>query len=251
MTLAIYAAYASIYDLIGQDTFSINSARQVWHWLEQRGQQVERVLDLGCGTGSAVLVFAAYGCRAIGVDRSPEMLAIARAKARDAGCDVTFIQSDMREVWTFSPPPCDLVTCFYDSLNYLTNDGDLEQVFSGVAATLRPGGVFVFDVNSTAEYTTWDERDVVTFDGQGCLVYNRLSFHPDTRLGTGRIVWFVRDDGALWWRGEETHIERAWSDNEISAALAGAGLQIDARLTPAGEPADDEAPRVVYVARRS
>jgi SAM-dependent methyltransferase len=142
----------------------------------------------------------------------------------------------------------DLVTCYYDSLNYLLGDRDLARVFAGVARALRPGGYTVFDLNTAAEYATWDERDSVTHDGRDCMVYNQLSYDPATCLATGRIVWFVREIDR-WWRGEETHIERAWGDDEVRTALAGAGLALIGRYDVTGGPAADDATRVVYVAR--
>ena len=151
-----------------------------------------------------------------------------------------------------SPASFDLVTCFYDSLNYLTDDGDLARVFSGVARALRPAGWLVFDLNMEAEYATWDERDVVTHDSHDCLVYNRLEYDARTRCATGRIVWFVREIDH-WWRGEETHTERSWRDAEVCAALDESGLTLAARLTVLGDAVAQDAdavPRMIYVAQR-
>jgi len=144
-----------------------------------------------------------------------------------------------------------LVTCFYDSLNYLTEDGDLDRVFHGAAQQLRPGGHLIFDMNTVTEYATWDERDRVTHDGDGCMVYNQLSYDMDARLATGRIVWFVREIDR-WWRGEETHIERAWVDDEVRAALAGLGLALVGCWDSEGSevPDDRAVPRVIYIARK-
>ncbi len=61
----------------------------------------------------------------------------------------------------------DLVTCFADSLNYLIADGDLDRVFAGAAAALVSGGHLICDLNSQAEYNTWDERDIVTLRRPG------------------------------------------------------------------------------------
>lgn len=263
----MYEAYAPIYDAIGQAQLSTRLARWTLEWLSKRGVRPTRALDLACGTGEAGLVFAAAGCQVIGVDRSAAMLEIARGKARDAGYAIEFVQGDIREwasgrvsEWASgrddtapSPrrpvaPSLDLVTCYYDSLNYLIGDGDLDRVFAGVARALRPGGYLVFDLNTVAEYATWVERDSVTYDGRDCLVYNQLDYDPATRLAEGRIVWFVRELDR-WWRGEETHAERAWAEAEVLGALAGAGLALSGRYNPAGGPAAD-ATRVVYTAQR-
>lgn len=271
MSEPIYAAYAPIYDAIGQGQFSARMAAWALAWLAERGiEHPARVLDLACGTGEAAQVFAAAGCDVVGVDRSAAMLEIARGKARDAGYNITLLQGDIRDVSTedqrwktndggpmndslpsfvLRPWSFDVVTCFYDSMNYLLDDGDLDRACAGATAALRPGGLLIFDLNTAAEYATWDARDSVIYDGRDCMVYNQLSYEAATQLATGRIVWFVRELDR-WWRGEETHVERAWSDSQVQAALAGAGLALVGRYDPAGALAAADAPRVVYVAQR-
>jgi SAM-dependent methyltransferase len=263
----IYHSYAAVYDVMGHGDFGARMAVWALGWLADRGAPPRRVLDLACGAGAAALVFAASGCDITGVDQSAAMLEIARGKARDAGASAVFLEGDIRflEPRTEDQEPADdsigsrfsalgsrfdLATCFSDSLNYLTADGDLDRVFAGVAAALAPGGRLMFDINTEAGLATWEERDVVTHDGRDLMVYNRLSYDPEARLATGRIVWFVREI-ERWWRGEETHVERAWSDAEICAALARAGLALVARLDVLGNPAADDAERVVYVAQLS
>jgi SAM-dependent methyltransferase len=262
MIAPIYDTYAPIYDTIGQARFGAYMAGQTLQRLTNRRIRVARALDLACGTGAAALVLAAAGCEVVGIDQSAAMLHIARGKARDASANIMFVQGDIRDLPTTTTPfppfrggiegvysSFDLATCFYDSLNYLTSDGDLELVFGAVAAALRPGGYLVFDLNTAAEYAAWDERDVVTYDGHDCMVYNQLNYDPATRLATGRIAWFVRETD-LWWRGEETHTERAWSDTEVCGALAAAGLALLERLDTTGAEAVDGAPRVVYISQR-
>lgn len=63
--------------------------------LEYRGWIVagQRALDLGTGTGSLALGFAARGLRVTGLDISPELLAVGRQRARAAGADVDFVQA--------------------------------------------------------------------------------------------------------------------------------------------------------------
>ena len=257
----IYADYAPIYDAIGQGAFA---EALVARLLAALPEPPRRALDLACGAGAAALALAQAGVEVVGVDRSPQMLAIARAKARDRRLPVTFVQADLRRLpiddhslalpqnarrssGVGRPSSFDLITCLYDSLNYLTGDDDLGLALAGAARLLRPGGRIVFDLNTEHEFERWDESDQLIHDDGGILVYNRLSYAPDEWLARGSIVWFVRE-GERWWRGEELHTERAWSDAEVSAALAGAGLRLLARHTPLWQPAPADAPRVVYEA---
>ena len=76
-----------------------------------------------------------------------------QARIRAAGRPITFIQADMRTFDTHKP--VDAVTCLYASLNHLLGpSADLTETFKRVAAHLRPGGVFVFDLNSEHAFQT-------------------------------------------------------------------------------------------------
>lgn len=52
----------------------------------------QRVLDLGCGTGTLARGFALRGCHATGLDPSPEMLRAAGDLDRAAAVGVTYVQ---------------------------------------------------------------------------------------------------------------------------------------------------------------
>lgn len=260
--MEIYRDYADIYDAIGQGGFATELATRA---LVALPTPPRRALDLACGTGAAALALARAGIEVVGVDRSPQMLALARARARDARLPVSFVEADIRYLpigealgrpsdgalssLALHPAAFDLIICLYDSLNYLISDGDLELALAGAARLLAPGGRVIFDLNTEHEFAAWDDTDQVVHDADGILVYNRLSYDHSTRLAYGRIVWFTRGH-ERWWRGEEAHTERAWLDAEVIAALAGAGLTLVARHTPRWEPAPPDAPRMVYEATR-
>jgi SAM-dependent methyltransferase len=67
-------------------------AERLYGWLP--GHPAD-VLDLGCGTGSLSLLAAERGHRVTGVDRSPNMVDLARAKL--AGRDAVFLVGDAAE----------------------------------------------------------------------------------------------------------------------------------------------------------
>ncbi|HJV91639.1 MAG TPA: methyltransferase domain-containing protein [Holophagaceae bacterium] len=55
----------------------------------------ERVLDLACGTGNTALAARARGAEVTGLDLTPELLAVARARARAAGwSDIAWTEGD-------------------------------------------------------------------------------------------------------------------------------------------------------------
>ncbi|GAB6173638.1 class I SAM-dependent methyltransferase [Paradesulfitobacterium aromaticivorans] len=56
------------------------------------------ILEVGCGTGNYTLSLAGRGYILSALDVSGQMLAVARAKAKEAGRDVNWIQADVRKV---------------------------------------------------------------------------------------------------------------------------------------------------------
>jgi SAM-dependent methyltransferase len=242
-----YHDYAPIYHAIGQGAFA---EQLIDHILAALPAPVV-ALDLACGTGAATLPLARSGAQTVGVDCARPMLEIARGRARDAGLTIDFVEADLRELpiseaGPLKPAIFDLITCLYDSLNYLLEDDALESVFRSAARLLRPGGHLVFDLNTETEFSTWDEHDQVVFNGADLLVYNRLNYHATSGLAYGKIVWFVREI-ERWYRGEELHTERNWSDAEVVQAIEAAGLRLRERRTPTWQPTGPEATQTVYV----
>lgn len=238
----MYKDYAAVYARIGQAAWSVRMAAWTLDWLALHGIEVQRVADFGCGTGAAAQVFASAGKHVIGVDCAPAMLDQARAHGQGT---IEWLAGDIRTVELAAT--VDLVVAYYDTLNYLLTIDDLLAVWQTAARALRPGGYAVVDVNTSAAYATdWNDRDTITADRDDLFVLNRLSYRAVTRIGTGRIVWFVRE-GDDWIRHEEEHHQRAHSDAEIVEAATRAGLRLIERTTPSGAAVDEQTLRLIYI----
>lgn len=103
--------------------------RPVVEWLAP--QPGERILDLGCGDGTLTLELQRIGCRVLGVDASPEMIAAAQARGLDAKVvDGEALAFDERFDAVFSNA----------ALHWMTRP---EPVIAGVHRALVPGGRFI------------------------------------------------------------------------------------------------------------
>jgi SAM-dependent methyltransferase len=96
-------------------------------------------VDLGCGTGVVTEALARRGFRVIGVDHSPEMLALARERMDAAGVGdaVELRHQDLLRA-RLPEATADVVTC-QGVLHHLS---DLDPCVKAIAHTLRPGGSF-------------------------------------------------------------------------------------------------------------
>ncbi|MBS3753149.1 MAG: methyltransferase domain-containing protein, partial [Anaerolineales bacterium] len=75
-----------------QEPYTQNTAEEIAFILEAiAGDDVRRVLDVGCGTGRHALGLAAQGYDVVGLDFSERMLEQGRRKAAKAGVSVQFV----------------------------------------------------------------------------------------------------------------------------------------------------------------
>jgi SAM-dependent methyltransferase len=99
----------------------------------------ERVLDMACGTGRHSHELARRGFEVVGVDISPDLLAIAEADAEAESRAVSFLAADLREL-DFDQE-FDLVLNLNDgAIGYFETEEENHRTFEVIAAALRPGG---------------------------------------------------------------------------------------------------------------
>ena len=248
-----YQVLATLYDAAGWGAFPEQMADRVLALAAEHGLgEIRRVVDVACGTGVAVARFAAAGYRVTGVDRSPQMLAQARRRVAEAGLQgVALIEADMRDFAV--DEPADLVTCMYDSLNYLLEEADLAAAFRCAAAALRGGGLYIFDVNTIFGLVEqWGSRDYIHCDTDDWFIASRTRWDHERSIDTLVMHGFVRR-GQWWERFTETHVERGYPVARIRALLEQAGLAVlavrDARAEGAAEPGPETA-RVLVVTQK-
>jgi SAM-dependent methyltransferase len=182
---------------------------------------VESACDLACGTGTTAVLLARSGIRMYGVDLSPSMCRLARAKARHRRAPVRVIQGDMRNFRL--PERVDLVLCEFDALNHVPRKEDLARVAHSVSRALRPGGHFFFDVNNSLAFKkVWPGVWWIEKPGVALVMHGGWIDREGVR-GQTDVEWFVRE-GKLWRRRHE-HIEQvAWSAAEMRRAMHQAGF---------------------------
>lgn len=73
-------------------------AAQLSALFDAAGPARGRALDVGCGRGAHAIELARRGWEVTGVDLIPRALTAARARARDAGQDVSFVQGDVTDL---------------------------------------------------------------------------------------------------------------------------------------------------------
>lgn len=240
--MSSYQTFAGAYDALMADGQYRRRADFLERLFHQSGRKVQTVLDLACGTGTIACLLAERGYEVTATDASEEMLTAAaqKAAALKTGRPPFFLHQTMPRLRLLEPVDAAISTM--DSLNYLTGSRALEETFRRVYRALKPGGLFLFDVNSPYKLRRMDGQ-LYTDETETEYCAWRTAFSERTKICTYQVDLFrLRGDGA-WERSFEEHRERAWETEELTAALTAAGfvrvrVSGDLRLTPPG-PTED------------
>lgn len=228
-TPQVYRKFAAIYDKMQADRHSVLMTEYCRRIFSRFKIRPRTGLDLCCGTGSAIREFTDLGIKMSGLDRSAEMLAVAAGKLK--GRKVKLYQSALPHFRILSIHDStrierfELVTCFYDSLNYLKNASELKTAFQSVHDHLEEDGWFIFDMNTEAGLKTlWDEQ--VFADAHDDLAWVwKNEYNPKTKSAACHATFFLKK-GRTWERFEETHVEHAFDNQTIKRLLKEAGFRI-------------------------
>ena len=219
-----YGEFARVYDM-----FQDNVDYQTWgKWLKQQlaaqGITDGLVLDLGCGTGTMT------------------------EKRVESGHDILYLLQDMQEFELYGTVRAVVSVC--DSLNYITEEEELEHVFALVNNYLDPQGIFLFDMNTVYKYQTMIGNTTIAENrDEGSFIWEN-SYDEETGINTYELALFIPREDGLYEKDEEVHYQRAYSLEKIKELIGKAGMELlavyDAYTL---EPPKEDSGRLTFVVR--
>jgi len=222
-----YDAHAADYDVWAADMVD-----DVQWYVSLARDAAEPIVELAVGTGRVAIPIAREtGKRVIGIDRSAAMLAVARERA--AGLPVELREGDMRELAL--EQPVELIICPFRSLLHLRTWADKRQLFERVAAALRPGGRFAWNVFAFSPF--------VAVQVEGKRETRGATWQEVRNVPADNRIDLVRGEGVipLWW------MTRAEQEGLCDVA----GLEVEALYGGFHqEPYDETTLEMVWVARK-
>lgn len=250
--MTIYDGFAPIYQRGQYLRFSQLLAESVLpEYLAEIAFEGNNLLDIACGEGSFAVFMSKLGYKITGIDQSHRMIDLARERSRAEKISIDFIVEDMRS-FSFHDS-FDLVTCFFDSLNYMLTIKDLHRVFKNTFKAMRPGGYFIFDMNTIYGLVEiWmREQTYIQNEAEDFLEIHQQSYDYENQIATMDITIFVKRE-TLWERIEETHRERGYPIADIQFLLMETGFEIAGMYGSLKKRSEvqNTSPRVFFIVRK-
>ncbi len=243
-----YTSFAQVYD-----TFMDNIPYEEWGeyltgLMEEYGVKDGLVLELGCGTGSMTEILAAKGYDMIGADNSEEMLEIAMEKRDESGHNILYLLQDMREFELYGTVSAVVSVC--DSVNYITKEEELEEVFRLVNNYLDPKGIFIFDFNTKYKYqTVLGDRTIAEKRDECSFIWDNY-YYEDEEINEYELTLFIQGKGDLYRKFEEVHLQRAYTLEQMIRLVKKSGLEfVTAYDAFTREQPADTSERIYMIAR--
>lgn len=228
--MSSYDGLAGSYDAMMTDASYLKRADWLERLFRKSAIPVRSVLDLACGTGTMACLLAERGYQVIATDGSEEMLTQAMLKAAMLEeCAPVFLHQSMPKLRLLEP--VDTAISTIDSLNYLTRERDIRETFKRVFRWLKPGGQFIFDVNTPYKLRRMDQQMYMDETEDSFCVW-RTFFSERTQICTYQVDLFREQEDGAWERTFEEHREKAWTMEQLREFLTDAGF---AKITVTGD----------------
>lgn len=257
-----YTGFAQVYDLFMDNIPYDEWSEYLVSMLKQYGTSEGLVLELGCGTGKITRRLADLGYDMIGIDNSYDMLSIAIEQEDELRDDegnlprngILYLHQDMREFELYGTVAAVVSIC--DSMNYITKDEDLVQVFRLVNKYLDTKGLFIFDLNTEYKYKEiLGERIIAENREEASFIWDNM-YYEDEQINEYNLTVYARVEDeneacdGLFERFDEVHYQKAYSLERIKELLAEAGME----FVTAYDAFTNEAPKAdserIYVVAR-
>ncbi len=242
-----YTSFSEIYDtLMHPDINYEQIADFIENIFDFSGKNPEMVVDLACGTGNLTLPLAERGYDMIGVDKSFDMLSIARKKAAQKK-DILFLNQDMTKLDLYGT--ADAFISMIDGVNYILNPNSLYQMFKKIKTCfLNKNGIVIFDISSEFKLKKIIGNNTFIHDTDDIFYSWENKFNERYSVSDMYLNFFVKS-GKGYERFCERHLQKAYSAKTIKEILKKAGFKkITAYDGFSFEKAGAQSERIVFVA---
>lgn len=134
-------------------------------------------IDLGAGFGMHAIPLARRGYSVIAIDSSSMLLEVLREHAEEL--PIQTVEDDLLAFQEYLSTKAHLILCMGDTLTHLPDSKSVEQLFSLVAESLQPDGLFVATFRGYTSSLVGDGRFIPVRSDADRILTCFLEYSPD------------------------------------------------------------------------
>ena len=201
-----YTHVAESYDYLLRHVDYDQWYRYIWSLMVQYVHNPRLVVELGCGTGKFGAKFSADGYAIYGIDRSLEMLKVARLRAFG---NFRVLCADMKN-FTLARK-ADFIFSVHDTMNYFLDYDGVRSVLASVREIMHKGSVFMFDITTRYNIDRNFDGKTATYAFRGREIEWSNVFNPKKSLVTSTLKF----SGPRGKKSVEKHVQRIYALDEM------------------------------------
>lgn len=214
----MYGEFSYIYDKLSFDIDYEGYAQNIKDLAKEYKIGSENMLELACGSGMLTHYFFEDFDRIDALDISTDMLNCFAEKYDND--KVNLIYYDMVEY--AKKDFYDLIVILLDSVNYVTNQDDLEKLFRNSYDNLKDDSLLVFDINSEMKMREIFGSECYVYEYED-IFYTWDNFLEDNLIDMN-LNFFVENPDGSYKRIEEYQQERIYSIDYVKSLLEKIGF---------------------------
>lgn len=217
----IYSIFAKYYDLL-MDNYDYDLVFDfVKGVMEEESIKAKNILEMACGTGKLTEKLTGI-CYVDAFDNSEKMLAQAYQRLyRNKKCHI--FQMDLS---TFHMnKEYDIILCLCDGFNYLDTIDKIQSSLERVKKNLKDQGIFIFDLNTEYRFKEVYKNHIQIEEKDDFFITWENHYNENHRKNIYTLNFFI-EEGDLYRRQIEEHVEYVYDLDEIKEVLEKVGLKI-------------------------
>ncbi|PJF40233.1 MAG: class I SAM-dependent methyltransferase [Chloroflexi bacterium] len=249
-----YHILAPIYNQIGMGNFAREITPALIEFAQQNDWLGRHILDLGCGTGDALIWLAKHNYRVTALDNSQAMLNEAKTGLTTQGLDTRLIEMDIREIDREQIGSGDLVLAL-DVINEMRSVREIEAVLENIHQMLEPGKWCIFDMHTLEGLSRrgGNPASIIYDDPEQLTVLQSNHNNYEHHEYTAEYLIFRREDGH-WRRYLARRVLRTIPVQAMQKLLQRKGFALKFMLNTNLQPIDTVSvgtERIILIATKS
>jgi 2-polyprenyl-3-methyl-5-hydroxy-6-metoxy-1,4-benzoquinol methylase len=183
------------------------------------------ILDICCGTGEHAIQMAKLGYKVTGIDASPDMIKLAKEKAKKVGASIEFSCINIHELNVIGE--FQAAYCLGYTFHYMTTYSDVMSFLHTINKALLPKGLFLVDFINGWSLIEGINRDKFVYQREDATIFHFEQASLNRKKRVRHIeFYYVIDchDGHVKTISAEEDL-RIFFDDEVQMLLSTCGFE--------------------------